>query len=94
MRKLSRTRSRTESGAVIWMDQESRPRGIPGAIVTARPNMDVDLANLLRQPSGATVTGGDAAPGVTPLVREGESKKKETVSLSDGTRITFAAIDL
>jgi hypothetical protein len=43
MRKLGRTRSRTESGAVV---------------------------------------------------REGESKKKETVSLPDGTRITCATIEL
>jgi hypothetical protein len=75
------------------MDQESRPRGIPGATVTARP-MDVDLANLLlRQPSGTTVTAGEAAPVTTPLEREGESKTKETVSLSDGTRITFVTIE-
>ena len=95
MRKLSRTRSRTESGAAVWMDQESRPRGIPGAIVTARPTMDVDLANLLlRQPSGATVTASEAAQVAAPLVREGESKTKETVSLSDGTKITFATIEL
>ncbi len=95
MRKLSRTRSRTESGAVVWMDQESRPRGVPGATVTARPTMDIDLANLLlRQPSGATVTASEAAPVGAPAMREGESKTKETVSLSDGTRITFATIDL
>jgi len=93
MRKLSRTRSRTESGAVVWTEQESRPRGIPGATVTARPIMEMDLAGLLlKQPQGATVTASDTAQDPTPPVREGETKTKETVSLSDGTRITFATI--
>jgi hypothetical protein len=93
MRKLSRTRSRIESGAVVWTEQESRPRGIPGATVTARPTMEMDLVDLLlKQPQGATVTASDAAQAPTRPAPEGETKTKETVSLSDGTRITFATI--
>ncbi len=93
MRKLSQTRSRTESGAVVWMDRESGPRGIPGATVTARPIVDVDLASLLlKQPPSVTVTASEASQVARPATHEGEESTKETVSLSDGTRIDFATI--
>jgi hypothetical protein len=95
MRKLCRTRSRTESGAVVWMDRESRPRGTLGATVNARPIMEFDLTNSrLSQPTGATVTANGAALVPAPLIGEGDSETKETVSLADGTRIIFATTGL
>jgi hypothetical protein len=55
--------------------------------------MEMDLVDLLlKQPQGATVTASDAAQAPTRPAPEGETKTKETVSLSDGTRITFATI--
>jgi hypothetical protein len=92
MRKISRTRSRSQGGASGWSDHDDAPPpGIPGATVTAKPvDFDFDLSNLLlRSTAPATITGAQK-----PVSRAGsstptEDETKETVSLSDGTRITF-----
>ena len=94
MRKLSRTRMRAEGGAVDWLGPDGRPQGVAGATVTSRPKADLDLSKLLsRQSSGATVTASEAVPVQTTPVQDTKSEPKQTVSLSDGTRITFATID-
>lgn len=94
MRKLSRTRLREDRNGNSGVDREDRPRGIPGATVTARPNPDLDLSILLLQHRGRpTVTASDTADFETiPTDRE-KTEAKKTVSLSDGTRITFATVE-
>jgi hypothetical protein len=66
---------------------DTRPRRIPGATITSGPGVpDIDLnAFFARSVSGVTVTG--AAP-VMPV--SANRPIEGTVSLSDGTRITFA----
>lgn len=94
MRKLSRTRLRGDNGAIDRVDRDHRPPGIPGATVTSRPHIELDLSNLLlRQPSGATVTSSESNSSETTRTPVVTKDTKDTVSLSDGTRITFATID-
>jgi hypothetical protein len=94
MRKLSRTRLRGDKGALDRVDRDNRPPGIPGATVTSRPHIALDLSNiLLRQPAGTSVTSSEAHGAETLRPPEGKPAAKDTVSLSDGTRITFATID-
>jgi hypothetical protein len=91
MRKLSRTRSldlRRDTLDTYLTD--TRQRRIPGATITSRPgSRDIDLSAFFARPTiDATVAG--AAPG--QATRAGRPAKG-TVSLSDGTRITFATAD-
>ncbi len=104
MRKISRTRSRSQGDASIRSDQaDSPPPGIPGATVTSKPvDFDFDLSNLLlRSTAPATITGTGTRAGIGAGIGAEKSanraasstavedEAKETVSLSDGTRITF-----
>ena len=96
MRKISRTRSRSQGDAPVWPGHaDGPPPGVPGATVTAKPvDFDFDLTNLLlRSMAPMTITGAEK-----PANRAGssfsagvpaEKEARETVSLSDGTRITF-----
>jgi hypothetical protein len=88
MRKISKTRLpnldpyEMDAGLV-----DTRPRRIPGATITSGPgvpNIDLD-AFFARAASGPTVTG--ANPGMPVPANQ---TVNGTVSLSDGTRITFA----
>ena len=88
MRKLSKTRSSNlDRHAMDASLADMRPRRIPGATITSGPGVpDIDLeAFFARTASGATVTGASMAMPM-PANRRVEG----TVSLSDGTRITFA----
>lgn len=92
MRKISRTRSRSHGDAPVWSDRvDSPPPGIPGATVTSKPvDFDFDLSNLLlRSVSPATITGTETSASRAGSMAPSESDAKDTVSLSDGTRITF-----
>jgi hypothetical protein len=88
MRKLSKTRSSerdriaTETGLV-----DNRAGRIAGAIITAWPaTHEIDLeAFFARSAAGPTVTGS-----VPPNAMQAGRAAEGTVSLSDGTRITFA----
>lgn len=84
------------SNAKLW---DSRPSRIPGA--TIRPWTDppeVDVAALFAKPCSGGSVGGSSAilteppaqpGGAKPLVKRGSAP--ETVSLSDGTQITFTS---
>jgi hypothetical protein len=83
MRKISNTRDGSRSA---W-DQENldhRPRCIPGATITSwHGSPEIDLSVLFASPpTGTTVAGSASATSYRP--------ERSTVSLSDGTKITFA----
>jgi hypothetical protein len=87
MRKISKTRSsnrkRNTSDAYLV---DTGQRHIPGATITSWPAPDIDLDAFFARPgSDATVTGATAGE-----VARAARPAKGTVSLSDGTRITFA----
>jgi hypothetical protein len=90
MRKISKRRSSKLDQNALDADLEgARPRRIPGATITSWPSPDIDLDAFFAKPTlGATVTG--AAPG---KARRTGRPDDATVSLSDGTRITFATTD-
>jgi hypothetical protein len=87
MRKISKTRSSNRERNTFDADLVDKGQGrIPGATITSWPAPDIDLdAFFARSGPGATVTG--AAPGE---VARADRPAEGTVSLSDGTRITFA----
>ena len=92
MRKISRTRSRSQGDASGWLHHAAPPPpGIPGATVTAKPvDIDFDLSNLLlRSMTPATITGAEKPADRGSISISAEDGAKTTVSLSDGTRITF-----
>ena len=85
MRKIGKSRSATDdryadnSGA-----SDERPRRVPGATVTAwRGSQSIDFDALVGTPSGGPTVAGTARATTAPGA-------KQTVALSDGTRITFA----
>lgn len=91
MRKISNNRSQINNphgldDRHLGGDEHSssRPRRIPGATITAwHGSPEVDLSVLFARPAlGATVAG--SAPA------KADRRSGATVSLSDGTRITFA----
>jgi hypothetical protein len=93
MRKISKTRSSNLDRIEMDTDPgDTRPLRIPGATITSwAGSLDIDLDNLFaRPPPGATVAGAVSAKvtetGEPPVGR----LNRRTVSLSDGTRITFA----
>jgi len=88
MRKISKTRSSNlDRNAIDAGVVDTRPRRIPSATITAGPRTpDIDLeAFFARSGTGATVTGA-----VPALPMPANRPVEGTVSLSDGTRITFA----
>jgi hypothetical protein len=88
MRKISKTRSSNLDRNTLDSDLvDTRPRCIPGATITSWPgSTDIDLgAFFARSASDGTVTGAAHAKAAqVNRIVEG------TVSLSDGTKITFA----
>jgi hypothetical protein len=83
MRKISKSRSAIDRQSPADDNRlDERPRGISGATITSwngSPEIDLD-ALFAGSANGPTVAG--AAPvGV---------RDRETVALSDGTRITFS----
>jgi hypothetical protein len=94
MRKISRTRFRSPGGAPDWLDDtDTPPPGIPGATVTAKP-VDFDLSNLLlRSMTPATITGSEKPANQRNYSVSTKDEAEKTVSLSDGTRITFATVN-
>lgn len=88
MRKISKARSLNLERNTLNADLvDTGPRRIHGATITSWPGSpDVDLDAFFARPaSGATVTGAIVAK--TP---QADSYIYGTISLSDGTRITFA----
>jgi hypothetical protein len=88
MRKLSKARSSNRNRHTLdTYRDDTRQRRIPGATITSWPgSADIDLAAFFaRAASDTTITG---AVNAEPFDRTA----KGTVSLSDGTRITFAAV--
>jgi len=90
--RTSRRNSATQSGNPD--EPEALPGRIKGATITSwRGPPRVDLEALFAKPAtGATVGGsGGTGPGGPPAERdEASGAKAKTVSLSDGTQITFA----
>jgi hypothetical protein len=88
MRKLSKTRSlNVKPNTSDTYPADTRQRRIPGATITSGPgSRDSDIDAFFALPTlDATVAGAapnNAAPADRPAAR--------TVSLSDGTRVTFA----
>ncbi|HVY16158.1 MAG TPA: hypothetical protein VHB27_13115 [Rhodopila sp.] len=94
MRKISRTRLRGGCDAMGRADRDDRPRGIPGAVVTSRPAVDLDLSSLLLdRKEHPTLVGSESEKSETTTADGGRTDARETVSLSDGTSITFVTID-
>ena len=91
MRKLSKTRSTNlKQDTLDGYPSDTRQRRISGATITSGPQSpDVDLDAFFARPADdATVTG--AASGKTP---QANRPIEGTVSLSDGTQVTFATAD-
>jgi hypothetical protein len=91
MRKLSKTRRLNQQrNTSDNYPADTRQRRIPGATVTSWPgSRDIDLSAFVARPTiDATVTG--AAQGHTA---QPGRPVEGTVSLSDGTRITFATAE-
>jgi hypothetical protein len=97
MRKISKTRaSSLDHDEMHTGLRDARPLRIPGATITSWPgSADIDIDSLIAQPlPGTTVAGagsdsvtqngGAPAPHAPP-----DRPTRGTVSLSDGTRITF-----
>lgn len=88
MRKISKSRSSNLERNTLDADLvDPRPRCIPGATITSWPGSHhIDLeAFFARSASDATVTG----TAQTRAARV-DRLSQGTVSLSDGTKITFA----
>jgi hypothetical protein len=91
MRKLSKTRPLNhQRNTLDNYPADTRQRRIPGATVTSWPgSRDIDLDAFFARPTiDATVTGATRGHA-TQRGRPAEG----TVSLSDGTRITFATAE-
>ncbi len=89
MRKLSDTRDSLRKARAVDIElHDTRPRRIPGSTITSWPGaIDVELTVLLnRARDGATIGGGLAA---RETANAPACADDGTVSLSDGTRITF-----
>jgi hypothetical protein len=85
MQKISKTRIADHRRFTSEEETlDTRPRCIPGATITSwHGSLDVDLSALFAKPrNGATVAGAGSA--------ESPHTERDTVSLSDGTQITFA----
>jgi hypothetical protein len=81
VRKISKSRSAIDNQ---YTDIDERPRRIPGATITSwHGSPEIDLGAMFEQwANGPTVAGAaETRPNRRP---------KDTVSLSDGTRITFS----
>jgi hypothetical protein len=88
VRKISKTRSSNRERNAVDADLvDTGPRRIAGGTITSwhgSPDIDLD-AFFARTTPDATVTGAASAK-IAQVVRPAAG----TVSLSDGTRITFA----
>jgi hypothetical protein len=94
MRKTSRSRPLHFGGGTLDTDLcSTRPLRIPGATITSwsgSPGIDLDC--LFAVPlAGVSVGGADSVVTATDKPPAADRRTGETVSLSDGTRITFAA---
>jgi hypothetical protein len=93
MRKISKTRTSGLDRNRMDTDLgDTRPLRIPGATITSRPDsLAIDLDNLFARPAtGPTVAGAVSAGATQAKHPPADRPNKGTVSLSDGTRITFA----
>jgi hypothetical protein len=88
MRKISKMRGSSPNQLDAGL-LDARPRGVPGATITSWPgSLDIDLDRLFaRREAGASVSGAGSGPATEAAMAH---PVEATVSLSDGTRITFA----
>lgn len=88
MRKISKSKSAIDNGCTgDYADVEERPRRVPGATITSwHGSPEIDLDALFERPANRPTVAGAAQ--IAP-----DRPAKETVSLSDGTRITFSRAD-
>jgi hypothetical protein len=86
MRKISKIRSSNLDRNATDTDlRETRPLRIPGATITS-----INLDLLFAKPVPGTTIAGAVSAGVTPTAGLADGRpNRGTVSLSDGTRITF-----
>jgi hypothetical protein len=92
MRKISKIRSSNLDRNATDTDlRETRPLRIPGATITSWPgSADINLDLLFAKPVPGTTIAGAVSAGVTPTAGLADGRpNRGTVSLSDGTRITF-----
>ncbi len=84
MRKISQTRSaRKEHDASADTREEHGPRGVHGATITSwRDSAEIDLTSLFASHRAGASLAGSASGGVS----------HDTMALSDGTEIGFAAL--
>jgi hypothetical protein len=95
MRKISKARSFGLNRNALDADlRDTRPLRIPGATITSWPGSpDIDLDLLFGQPAaGPTVAGAIATDAGRIVGTTNPAPNPGTVSLSDGTRITFATV--
>ena len=93
MRKISKTRFfNPEQHAPCAEAMGTRPGRITGAKISAwSGSLAIDLGALFaRRPAGLTIGGGSPPDTPAAPVSLASCPPAETVSLSDGTKITFA----
>lgn len=96
MRKISKTRSHNHDRSATDSDpKDTRPLRIPGATITTWPgSVDIDLNIFFaRRDCDPTVAGAISEDLTQSVVPAAGRPNPSTVSLSDGTRITFATAD-
>jgi hypothetical protein len=93
MRKISKTRSLSLDRSAMDADsRDTRPLRIPGATITSwSESLGTDLEVFFAKPVPDATVAGAAAPNATQASDSPADRPiAGTVSLSDGTRITFA----
>jgi hypothetical protein len=96
MRKISKARpSNVDRHAVDTDLREARPHRIPGATITSWPgSVEIDLDSLFARPvTGTTIAGAVSVDVTRSRASVTDKSGGGTVSLSDGTQITFATTD-
>lgn len=95
MRKISKSKVSIPERPTPAIDRlDTRPRQTAGATISGwSGSLEIDLDALFaRRPGGASIGGGAALSAPAAPAPDASCVPVGTVSLSDGTRITFATV--
>ena len=96
MRKIRKVRpSNVDRHAVDTDLREARPHRIPGATITSWPgSVEIDPDRLFApSETGTTIAGAVSVDVIPSSASVTDEAGGGTISLSDGTKITFATAD-